>query len=119
MTRNTYKKGSLNFFIYNEKDYFVGVCLELDIVVEAETIQETKQELCDEVYSYVTSIINKKLSEDLLNRPAPKEYWDKFYDFLQNKIKAFDNGNNNHQLSEPLEFMQVPISQVKLSPSCL
>ncbi|TSC93112.1 MAG: hypothetical protein Athens101428_739 [Candidatus Berkelbacteria bacterium Athens1014_28] len=113
MTQNTYKKGTLNLFIYPDKNHFTGVCLELDIIVEGKSAYEVRQELFDGVSSYVETIIKNKLPESLLNRPAPKEYWDRFFALLAEEIKAHKNRNLTPTKNSSFEFMKIPIGDTR------
>lgn len=81
--RNTYRQGSVTLFIFPENKKFVGVCLELDIVEEADNLESVRENLLDAVKTHVGAVIGNRLSEKFLNRPAPKEYWDKFFSYLK------------------------------------
>lgn len=87
MYRNTYKKGRVTFFIFPQNDHLIGVCLELNIVVEGYSLRIVREELSDAVKTYVETIIENKLSETLLNRPAPQEYWQRFFESLKTMEK--------------------------------
>ncbi|KKQ18827.1 MAG: hypothetical protein US31_C0001G0014 [Berkelbacteria bacterium GW2011_GWA1_36_9] len=80
--RNSYKKGNITVFVYPENSKFIGVCLELDIVEEGNNLEQVKNILSDAVKTHVEIVIKNKLSKNLLNRPAPKEYWDRFFSYL-------------------------------------
>ncbi len=81
--KNTYRQGSVTFYIYPEGKKFVGVCLELDIVEEADNLKSVEENLLDAVKTHLGGVIKNRLSEDLLNRPAPNEYWEKFFSYLK------------------------------------
>lgn len=56
---------------------YVGVCLTFDIIVEGENYDEVRQELMDAATLHIETVRKNNLSEELLNRHAPKEYWEK------------------------------------------
>ncbi|MDO8429221.1 MAG: hypothetical protein Q7S88_01200 [Candidatus Daviesbacteria bacterium] len=64
---------------YQEKDgSFTGVCLDLDIVEEGRTtLQEAILSINDAISSHFKAAKKMGLPNELINRPAPKEYWDK------------------------------------------
>lgn len=72
---NTYKKGAVTYLIFKEGNKFVGVCLEFNLEVEANTPQETKERIEDYSKAWLENVVKNKLSEELLNKPAPKKYW--------------------------------------------
>ena len=73
------KRFSFRNIAYQEKDgSFTGVCLDLDIVEEGHsTLQEAILSIEDAVFSHFKSAKKLKFPKELINRPAPKEYWDK------------------------------------------
>ncbi len=64
---------------YQEKDgSFTGVCLDLDIVEEGHaTLQEAILSICDAIESHFKAAKKLGLPKELIDRPAPKKYWDK------------------------------------------
>lgn len=86
--KNTKKAGFVEFFVYPEKDKFVGICLTFDIIEEGQDVNELMRDLKKAALLYLKVVINKKLSEDLLNRYAPKGYWEKYFNFLKNLEEA-------------------------------
>lgn len=81
-SRNTYKKGRARVFIYPEKDQFVAVCLDFGLVEVAESLDKAEEYIKDAVESHLKIAVEKKLSEDLLNRPVAEKYWKKYRDYL-------------------------------------
>jgi len=89
--RNTKKRGKYTLFVYPEKpNYFIGVCLEFDLIQEGRTAQETMERIKEASFGYLETVIKKNLSDDLLNRPAPKEYWKKFKAYLEYLKRKYD-----------------------------
>lgn len=80
---NTYDEGKVTLFVYEEKKKFVGVCLEFDLVVEADTLSEAKEQIVDYVQAWHKNAVEYKLPEEVLNRPADKKYWKIYSDILK------------------------------------
>lgn len=112
MIKNTYNKGFVTSFIYPDKDKYIGVCLELDIVVENKNLEEVKKELSDAVRTHVETVVENKLSADLLNRYAPKKYWKKFFGYL--KMMEQIRGNRENIYKAPIELIRYPIKEMQL-----
>ena len=75
---NTYESGRVTFIIFKDKkiDKFIGVCLEFDLEAEAETSSEAQIIIQDYAKLWLENVRENKLSEELLNKSAPAEYWD-------------------------------------------
>lgn len=80
--KNSKQLGLATVFIYPSKDRYIGVCLELDLVDEDKNRELLVERMKQRVDSYVCYIHKKNHEDGLLNRPAPKKYWTKFYEFL-------------------------------------
>ncbi|MDA2922923.1 hypothetical protein MYX07_06700 [Patescibacteria group bacterium AH-259-L07] len=80
--RNTKKQGMLEIFVYPEGKQFVGVCLTFNIVDVGKDPRTLLDSLTKAALGHVQVVIKKNLSDDLLNRPAPQEYWDKYEECL-------------------------------------
>lgn len=82
--RNTKEKGKFTLFVYKEKpNYYIGVCLEFDLLIEGESLVEAMQQISKVANDYLQIVIENNWSDDLLNQSAPKEYWKKFFEFLK------------------------------------
>lgn len=81
--KNTKEKGTIQFLVYKSGKSYVGVCLTFDIVEEGSNPKELTQSIIEAAKLHLETVIKHDLSDDLLNRPAPKEYWDKFYATLR------------------------------------
>lgn len=113
--KNTYYRGTLNLFMYREKNKYIGVCLDLDIVLENSTPQELKEELIDAVQNYVETVIENKLSESLLNKPAPQKYWNKFHKY----IRALNDYQKKKISIGTTSVITIPITKDRtLTPVC-
>ena len=79
---NSKHLGAATVFVYPSKDRYIGVCLELDLVDEDSDKDVLAERMQKRIESYVDYIQTKNFDDSLLNRPAPKKYWNKFYAFL-------------------------------------
>lgn len=72
------KKFSFRCIAYRQKDgFFIGVCLDLDLVEEGHaTLQEAILSVDDAILSHMKVAQKHNFPEELISRPAPKEYWD-------------------------------------------
>lgn len=107
--RNTYRTGIATVIIYPEKDLFTAVCLEFDLVRQSGNFKEVKRAIDSALKSHVEAIIKNKLPEDLLNRPAPKEYWVKASEILQ-KL----NANVQRPVSDTSREQQVSVEKTPI-----
>lgn len=85
MILNTKEKGIIRFVIFPHKKQFVGVCLDFNIIEEGENPRELMESLEEAAIGHVEVVIKEKLSDELLNRHAPKRYWDK-YNEIKRKV---------------------------------
>ncbi len=79
---NTYKSGVVSYVALPEKNKYLGVCLQFDLIIEADTLKEAQEHIVDLSRGWLENAIKNKLSEEVLNRPAPKKYW-KLYEKLK------------------------------------
>jgi len=79
---NTKHHGFAQIFFYPKGDGYVGVCLELDIVDDSKSFPELRERMVRNVTSYVSHVVGNGLDRSLLNRPAPKEYWEMFQKYI-------------------------------------
>ena len=85
---NTYEKGSVTYLIIQDsKDKYVGVCLEFDLEIEAKTLEKAKECLEDYVHLWLKNAVRHKLSEEVLNKPAPKKYWKVYENLIKQDLK--------------------------------
>ena len=78
---NTYKSGTATVFIYGNKKKYTAVCLEFGLAISASSMEKAVECIKDTTETYFKNIIEHKLSETLLNRPAEQKYW-KMYTFI-------------------------------------
>jgi len=79
---NTKQKGVIEFVFYKDKETskYIGVCLTFDIIEESDDFIKVMQSVEEAAQLHLKVVIKKKLSDDLLNRYAPEEYWDIYFE---------------------------------------
>jgi len=72
-------------FAYKDVDgTFTAVCLDLDIIEEGfSTLQQAVLSINEAIDSHLMAVTRRGFPKELLNRPAPKEYWDKLKEFTR------------------------------------
>lgn len=91
---NTYDKGMVTFLVLPDKDKYIGVCLEFDLEVRADTPEEAKEQIEDYAKLWHKNAVAHKLPEELLNRPAPKKYWKLYSDLLELDLKRIESDDS-------------------------
>ncbi len=89
---NTYQKGSVRTIIFKDKDVWVGVGLEFNIVETGDDPREVFLMLDEAIRGYVISAKKSKIRPYILNQVSDIEYenlWEKLTTSLtpQNKYK--------------------------------
>lgn len=97
MNKNTYKQGKLQYLFYKQGKKYVGICLDLNIYEEGSNFEDVLNIVTKMSREHVEYVIKNKLSEDLLNRPAPKKYWN-----VYNKTTV--GNTKNTLISSPYQF---------------
>lgn len=105
---NTYESGRVTFIIFKDKkiDRFIGVCLEFDLEAEAETSSEAQSIIQDYAKLWLENVKENKLSEELLNKSAPEEYWDLEKE-LEEQRESREKIINNYTSSVRVPFFSV------------
>lgn len=82
--RNSRESGQVTLLVFRRKRdrLFTGVALELDIVEEGRDPLTLLQSLTEAVWLHVRGVVEDRLSNGLLNRPAPGSYW-RIFDHLR------------------------------------
>lgn len=93
-------RGDLYFrcIAYKEKgDSFTGVCLDLDIVEEGHSsLEEAILSINDAILSHLQAAAKLDFPKELIDRSAPKEYW--------NKLKQITQEHTSKKDLEPFQF---------------
>ena len=73
---NTYQKGSVRTIIYKDKNVWVGVALEFNIVETGDDPREVFLMLDEAIRGYIFSAKKAKIRPSILNQVSDKEYED-------------------------------------------
>ena len=73
---NTKERGRFYFIIFKEKEDFIAVCLNLNIIEYGKSPEKLKNSIEEAAQSHLKTIREKNLSDDNLNIPADKKYFD-------------------------------------------
>ncbi len=99
--KNTKEKGVMEFLVYKKGATYIGVCLTFDIVEEDSNPEKLMQSIQEAAQGHLQTVRDKNLSDDLLNRHAPKEYWDIYNE-------AIKNIQNKKPIKSPYNFVVFP-----------
>ena len=101
--QNTKKSGVIELLVYKETDTYVGVCLTFDIVEEGNNPVELMKSIREAAELHLETVIKSNLSDELLNRYAPKEYWLKYFEAVRRieKPSLSDTGSLNSLVISP------------------
>ena len=98
---NTYKSGHLTYIAFPNKGKYLGVCLEFDLSVEGDTLEEAKVKIQDYARLWHKNVVKNRLSEELLNKPADKKFWNVYKKILDaEKKKALFSRNPTPSLNK-------------------
>ena len=83
--KNTKKSGLIEYLCYRNKGHYVGVCLSFNIIEEGKDLSALQASLEEAAMLHLKTVRKHNLSDDLLNRHAPEQYW-KIYFSLQTQL---------------------------------
>lgn len=84
----------MEFLVYKEGSSYVGVCLTFDIVEGSSNPVELLKSLKEVAELHLDTVIKNNLPDELLNRYAPEEYWEKYFEALKNRASRSSKNNN-------------------------
>ena len=93
--QNTKKSGAMELLVYKDGDKFIGVCLTFDIVEEGENPIELMKSIREAAELHLQTVINANLPDELLNRYAPEEYWEKYFSVAKSISSASSTSTDN------------------------
>ncbi len=99
-TQNTKEAGTVEFLVYKEGPSYVGVCLTFDIVEENSNPIALMRSIKEAAGLHIETVRKNKLSDTLLNRYAPTEYWEKYFVALKNAA-LHSNKNTDFLVASP------------------
>jgi len=68
-------QGIARILIYPSRNKYIGVCLDFDLVEEADSKEEVLNQIKEATRGYILNVLKNNLDDSLLNRPAPENYW--------------------------------------------
>ena len=86
--RNTKNKGNIEYVIYKKGKRYIGVCLTFNILEENKDSKLLKESLEEAALLHLEVVRKNNLSNDLLNRYAPEEYWKIYFDSIKEYQKS-------------------------------
>jgi len=95
---NTHKLSNVTFLVIPEKDKFIGVCLEFDLVIKAESMKEAQEQIQDYANLWFKNAVKNKLPEEVLNRSADSKYWDIFKALVKRDQERIERKKSIYQL---------------------
>lgn len=69
--------------MYSDAGKFVGVNLTFDIVEEGSDPIALMDSIKEASILHLECVVRENMSDELLNRHAPKEYWDRYFKALE------------------------------------
>jgi hypothetical protein len=75
---NTRKSSRVTFLVIPQKDKFIGICLEFDLAIKADSMKEAQEQIQDYADLWFKNAVKNRLPEEALNRPADIKYWNIF-----------------------------------------
>lgn len=108
---------SAHVIIEKEDDLYTAHCLEFDIVTEAKTIKDVKNNIIEAIINHVTFCLAYDNVDKIMN-PAPKEYWDKFYFKSKKYSKPFKFDKNYSFNNVSLPFLNNMITEINFGKAC-
>lgn len=74
---NTKERGKFIFLVFKEKEVYVAVCLNLNIVEYGKNPDKLMKSIEEAAKGHLEVVRKKNLSDEFLNRFAPEKYWRK------------------------------------------
>jgi hypothetical protein len=108
---NTKKAGTARTIIFQSGKLFKAVCLDFDIIEEANTMEKVEKQIREAIVGYIKNVCQNNLDDSLLNRHAEKRYWDIYYKYLEHINKKVEIRRSEGAKSIDLTSMfTIPIS---------
>lgn len=108
--QNTKKRGLARVIILPFSKGYKAVCLDFDLIEEAETFEEVNRQIRESVTGYIENVFRNNLPDELLNRPAEARYWEMFEEYskyiAEKKIRTTSLPRNAARLAS----FSLPIS---------
>ena len=99
----------MEFLVYKEGNAFIGVCLTFDIVEEGQDPIALMKSIEEAATLHLEIVIKENMSNNLLNRYAPEEYWKKYFEILEH-IKKSNEDNSYFRRSSYQQTQAVAVA---------
>ena len=66
---------TLRCIAYPKGERYVGVCLDLSLYAEGDTVAGVRAQIESQVFSYMSHMVEKGVEEEMFPRRAPFKYW--------------------------------------------
>jgi len=76
----------IHALIEKDGEFYSALCLELDVASQGETVEEAKANLQEAIELYLEEVYESGLEEEFIPRPAPMEYWVRYFAAEAQKI---------------------------------
>lgn len=77
--KNTKQKGKLRFLIYGSKHDYIGICYEIGMVEQGNSIEQVKHRLMNGAKAILETCVKENLPNNILNTRPPLKYTLIFY----------------------------------------
>jgi len=108
---NTYDSGKLTFIMFKEGNKYTAVCLEFDLLTQAKNPKAAEERISDYAKAWLTNVKKNKLSEKLLNQPAPQKYWKIYQKMLEEEQRRLSTQAETKHNSGYIAAHLVPYNQ--------
>jgi len=104
MIYNTKQNGIVRILTLRIGKKYKAICLDFDIIEEAQSKKEVERQINEAIAGYVINIQKNDLSDDLLNRHADKKYWDIYNAYIKfihenGKTQKMDKNIKNSEIT--------------------
>jgi hypothetical protein len=105
----------LDILIKQEEDYFLAHCLQFDLVVTADTLEEVKKDIIEVCSEHIRFSLENNNAEYLFS-PAPKDVWTEYLTMtLKEDCDVNSQSLKNIPCSLPFMVQEVICHAAKIS----
>jgi hypothetical protein len=66
---------SLRCIAYPKGERYVGICLDLSLFADGDTIEDVRAQIESQAISYMSYMVEKGVEDEMFPRRAPVSYW--------------------------------------------
>ena len=97
---------TLRCIAYPKGERYVGVCLDLSLYAEGDTVAGVRAQIESQVFSYMSHMVEKGVEGEMFPRRAPAKYWLRYFG-----VKTASRGNGK-------EFRVFSIRRGRVTSEC-